>query len=213
MSSCLFCPYPVCYVSADFSPRDFCLYIVLVCFPSSFCILVPCVFWELLWCPWLLFGLVVSFLVCFLMSILLGLWVVVFFLCPVPFFSFVVSMSQALFLFLFCLYLFPFDMKNPPGLSSQLSYMHVYFLFFDVVFCSYHAYFDVVFFSFYCYRNVFPFRFSSFASSVTSTYIALVWYELDLLCPIVIVCDRFCYSSLYFSFFSSLSAALLLWGP
>ena len=74
------------------------------------------------------------------MSIRLGLWVVVFFLCPVPFFSFVVSMSQALFLFLFCLYLFPFDMKNPPGLSSQLSYMHVYFLFFDVVFCSNDTY-------------------------------------------------------------------------
>ena len=81
--------------------------------------------------------------------------------------------------------------------------MYFYFLFFDVVFCSYHAYFDVVFFSFYCYRNVFPFRFSSFASSVTSTYILsyirLVWYELYLLCPIVTICDRFCYSSSYFS--------------
>ena len=37
--------------------------------------------------------------------------------------------------------------------------MYFYFLFFDVVFCSYCAYFDVVFFSCYCYRNIFHFIF------------------------------------------------------
>ena len=100
-----------------------------------------------------------------------------------------------------------------------------YFLFFDVVFCSNDAYFDVVLFDFDGYIVIY-FFFSSFALGTgyifQCPFLFICWfevyYELHLLCSIVVVCNRSCYSSLYLSqvfqrscfyggrnFFSSLS--------
>ena len=78
------------------------------------------------------------------------------------------------------------------------------FLFLDVVFCSNNAYFDVVFFSFYRYCNIyFPFfDVSSFASLCwvfQCLYPPYMVWTLSFVFHCVVVCDRFCCSSLYFS--------------
>ena len=94
------------------SVSSFSFFSKLVLHPSSLC-----VFTVLVWCPWLLFGLVVSFLVWFLVSILSGLGTSSCSTGPIiPLFN----VSTFLISVLSILLVSPVVMGNPLGLSSQL---------------------------------------------------------------------------------------------
>ena len=143
------------------SVSSFNLFSQLALHPGSLCVFNASVMSLTLTVIW---SIVVSFLVYFLVSILLGSGSCIL---PVP--VYIPPFHVATFLiFLFC-YFSGFSSCYGESSWAELSHMYSYFLVFDVVFCSHYAYFNVVFFSFYCYRNIFPFLFSSFASSVAST--------------------------------------------
>ena len=113
------------------SVSSFSLFSQLALHPSSLCVFSANIS-VMCWCPWLLFGLVVSFLVCFLVSILLGSGS-----CILPVSLTLLLLSMLPYFSYFCFVYFSGFSSCYAGESSwaELSYMYFYLLLFPLLRC------------------------------------------------------------------------------